>query len=320
MQGSRTTSARVFFWASSLAALTSCGSCGRPTNAIVDVQVLDRMTVVQGAPIKIDHRALDAATKEAIKKLPGFVLREAKPGEAEWQLTVEVELTGEREARDPDAGTLIEGQVHRAVGVAVTLVEIKPAEEKSAGSPKTRYEMEALVERDVSKATTYDALAAEAVNDGIESIRAGFELQGASDDKIVESMKSKNHGTRARAIIIAGERKLKAAVPVLMDIVKNEEEDQGAVLKAIGALVAIGDDRAVGALIDAGRRRTTAYLNQILFAVAALGGKEAEAYLFTVSTGHTDPEIRKNANDALEELQRRKEGKRKTQDGTNKEE
>ena len=47
--------------------------------------------------------------------------------------------------------------------------------------------------------------------------------------------------------------------------------------------------------------------------VSKRSGKEAEAYLYTVASGHPDPEVRKNAEDALTELKRRK----KTQAGGN---
>jgi hypothetical protein len=321
MQGSHTTSARVFFSGFSFLILgSSCGSCGRGSNAVVDVQVLDRMTVLQGSPIKIDHDVLERNARDAVKALGGFELREGKPTDNQWQLTVEVELAGEREAREPDGGALIEGQMHKAVRVAMSLVELKRAEGSSGTGATDRFDTEATIERDVPKGTTYDALAADAVQEGAEALRAAIELRDASDSKVIDALSSKNHGTRLRAIGISGERKLKNAVPPLVEIVKNEDEDQGAVLKAIGALVAIGDDRAVGALIDAGRRRSNAYLNQILFAVAALGGKEAEAYLFTVANGHADPEVRKNANDALEELSRRKDAKNQKRDATKKEE
>jgi hypothetical protein len=75
-------------------------------------------------------------------------------------------------------------------------------------------------------------------------------------------------------------------------------------------LVALKETRAVGPMIDSARRRPSIYLGQIIFGVAEIGGKEAEAYLFTVASGHPDPEMRSSAERALSELQRRRDAER----------
>ncbi|MCK6552078.1 HEAT repeat domain-containing protein, partial [Myxococcota bacterium] len=169
-----------------------------------------------------------------------------------------------------------------------------------------RYESSAAVRRRGAPGEPFDALVADAIRDAGDDVATAMRLADAKDDAVIEALDSPERGVRARAIAMCGERKLRAAVPKLVELVKRDDQDQDLVLKAIGALVAIRDPRAVGALIDAGRRRSAGYLTQILFAVADLGGREAEAYLFTVSTGHPDPEIRRVAKQALEELERKR--------------
>lgn len=325
MRGWLTTSGRGFCSASeallavavlstALSALPGCSSCaGGSTNPIVSIQVLDRAPRLGATEAKIDRAELEARTREAIKRWPGFKERVAKASEIGWQLTVEVQLVVEEDAKETDAGPPKEGQVHRTVAVAMSLAALRSAAQAS-GLP-ARFEAQALESRDADKKDPIDRLALQAVDDAAASIRAAIELGDAKEDQVIAALKSKDRGTRARAIVMSGQRKLKGAVPILSELVRSDEEDPDLILKSIGSLVAIGDERAVGPLIDAGRRRPPAYLGQILFAVAQLGGKEAEAYLFTVSTGHPDPEVKKNANDALEELERRKEQKRQAAKG-----
>src|SRR5216684_3697144 len=72
-----------------------------------------------------------------------------------------------------------------------------------------------------------------------------------------------------------------------------------------GGLVALHDVQAVPPLIELARGKDPSFLREILFALGAIGGEEAQAYLFTVSQGHDDPDIRHVAEQALHELQSR---------------
>jgi HEAT repeat protein len=193
--------------------------------------------------------------------------------------------------------------IRRGAAIALTLAPLT--------GPSHRFEGDGVIEKNVEISVAMETIALEALDEASRTVGAAIALADARDAKVIEALTSDDRGLKKRAIVMAGDRRLKDAVPALTAMLRDENEDPAAVLKAIGALVSIGDDRAVGALIDAGRQRSTAYLSQILFAVASLGGKEAEAYLFTVSNGHADPTIRKNAADALEELERRKEAKEK---------
>ena len=76
-------------------------------------------------------------------------------------------------------------------------------------------------------------------------------------------------------------------------------------LRAVGALVAIGDLRAVDPLIEMTRKTKPQVTAQILYALASLGGPTAEAYLYTLESGAPDDEVRRAATDALLELRRK---------------
>jgi len=75
----------------------------------------------------------------------------------------------------------------------------------------------------------------------------------------------------------------------------------------VGALVAIGDRRAVDPLIEMTRKRPPQVVTQVLYALASLGGPTAEAFLYTLESGATDDEVRRAATDALAELRRKRD-------------
>jgi hypothetical protein len=239
-------------------------------------------------------------------------VRKAEANEPPWQLTVSVQLTAERDARANDAGVVPTDQVYRAVGVTMRLESLTAQKESGV---RERYEGEALVGRNAPMFDNFEPLSKEAIDKAAGYIGLERELARANEDALIQRINSKDPYERSRAVTIAGERRLKKTVPALIEVVRNEDEPSEVVLKAIGSLVAIGDPRAVGALIDSARQRPPMYLGQILFGVAQIGGKEAEAYLYTVASGHPDPEVRKNAQDALAELKRRQKAQGGGNDG-----
>ena len=59
--------------------------------------------------------------------------------------------------------------------------------------------------------------------------------------------------------------------------------------------------RAVPDLIDLSRGKDLGFLREIIYALGALGGEEATAYLYTVAQGHDQPAIQEAAQQALDE-------------------
>ncbi len=108
---------------------------------------------------------------------------------------------------------------------------------------------------------------------------------------------------RVAALRALGERREPAVLPIALEALRDEDQD--VVLAAVGALVALNDRSAVSALIESTRGRNTEYLSQVLFAVASLGGPEAQAYLDTLSEGHQSAVVRERARQALQEQRSR---------------
>lgn len=128
-------------------------------------------------------------------------------------------------------------------------------------------------------------------------------LDVAKDSALIAALGDGDSRVREFAIRRVGERKLRDAVDPLCKNLESEP-DPNLTLRSIGALMAIGDARAVDPLIAASHQKDTAFVMQVVFAVGALGGRTAEAYLVTVASGHPDEEVRRSADDALKDLRR----------------
>ena len=151
---------------------------------------------------------------------------------------------------------------------------------------------------------------------GHEAILSGFKeamamiqreraLDLAPDAVLIETLKDNDPRLRDFAITRLGDRKSKEAVPALSKLL-SEEPRQDLVLRSVGSLVAIGDPAAVVPIIDLSTQKSPDVVLQMIFAVAAIGGSTAEAFLVTMATGHPIESVQSGAKQALTELERRK--------------
>jgi HEAT repeat protein len=124
------------------------------------------------------------------------------------------------------------------------------------------------------------------------------------DDRLIADLGSAEPRVRDYAIRVLAERRSPAAVPQL--IVRLSDDNPEIARRAAGALVAIGDLRAVRPLIEMTRKRRPEDAGPLLYAIASLGGPEAEAFLFTLESGAPDEEIRRAARGAYQDLLQRK--------------
>jgi hypothetical protein len=264
--------------------------------------VIDR-TGIGVPPEAIDRAAVERSATAAVEKLGVHVRREAREGEVGWQLTVALQLTMERSARPDDAGVVPADHAHRAAGVSLRLAALGRALPEGL---RGRYEAEALVARNAPIFESEQALIDEAIDMAARYIGLELELSRAPTEDVLRRLDDTDPKVRARVIGELRERGASAAaVPRLVTLLGGDEADPDVLLAATGALIESKDPRAVAPLIESARRRSPVYLSQIIFGVAEIGGKEAEAYLFTVASGHPDPAIKKAAQDALDELERR---------------
>lgn len=239
----------------------------------------------------------EAALREVMKAWPDFAFRVARRDEVGWQLDVRVPQATERVSDDDPA------QLHRSVGVQLHLRALGPVD---LDPPAVA--VEALVTSDVPKGTPFGVSVAAALHEGGRRMQVAMDLSWGPAAETVAALGSPEEWRRLLAIQACARRKLSAAAPTLMGLVKDEGQSSAVVVSAVGALVAMGATDAAGVIIDACRQREPEYVVQMIFALGALGGREAEAYLFTVQSGHPDPQVRGAAAEALEELTRRQGG------------
>jgi hypothetical protein len=125
-----------------------------------------------------------------------------------------------------------------------------------------------------------------------------------SDPELVADLASPDAGVRDSAVRQLADRKNPAAVPALIERLKDP--DREVVLRAMGALQEIRDQRAVRPLIDLSERQDPAFVAQVIYVIGDLGGPEAEAFLFTQQNGSPEAQVRVAAAEASQILQRRR--------------
>jgi len=142
-----------------------------------------------------------------------------------------------------------------------------------------------------------------ALDDASRGLVWQVEARKKTDRELAQDLTAEDPRLRDYAIRALADRRNPAVVPQLLN--RLSDENPVVALRAVGALVAIGDRRAVDPLIEMTRRTRPQVTAQILYALAALGGPTAEAYLYTLESGAPDDEVRRAATDALSELRRR---------------
>lgn len=142
-----------------------------------------------------------------------------------------------------------------------------------------------------------------AVDRALSEIAFQAEVSVAPPARVAELLRRERDPPRlAAAVEIAAMRRVRAAVPALIALLGDERTEVSD--RAIGALVEIGDRRAVKPLTRLAKPRDTARLAKVVDAIGTLGGPEAISYLEFVAVGHEDADIRNLAREALERIRR----------------
>lgn len=158
---------------------------------------------------------------------------------------------------------------------------------------------------DVRAAAWSQALDA-ALEDAASQLSFHFDLSSKNETELVAVLQGTDSKRRDFASRILAERGSAVALPYLLE--RLDDADRTNQLRAVGSLVAIKDPRAVPRLIEATLGRDPSFVAQIAYALGEIGGEEAEAYLFTASTGHPETRVRQAAKEALAGLRLKGEG------------
>jgi hypothetical protein len=102
---------------------------------------------------------------------------------------------------------------------------------------------------------------------------------------------------------LLGERRAGEAVPAIAPLLRSD--DPATARGALLALARIGHPAAVAPLVDLMDLEDDTLTREVVDAVATIGGADAQAFLFTLSTGHPTVRIREAASAALATVERR---------------
>jgi hypothetical protein len=141
------------------------------------------------------------------------------------------------------------------------------------------------------------------LEDLVHGARAQLDALDRSDGALVKELASSDARVRDAALDVLATRKNPRAVAPLIE--RLQSDDALLVRRGMGALVEMRATQAVPALIDLTRGKDPGFQRELVFALGAIGGDEARAYLYTVAQGHDSPGVREAAERALEELTHR---------------
>jgi hypothetical protein len=243
--------------------------------------------------------------RTALEATGRFTVREGGPVRIQLEIDRAQRTLAPPAAFDP-AKPLVE---HEVADVAVTL-------EMTSTGPQG--EIERLVAEGAARRPTnaddsldpaarhaaFDAALDAALRDAVSALSSQLDARHKSDEALLKDLTAADARVRDYAIRVLADRRSPAAVPQL--IARLQDPNPEVSRRAAGALIAIGDRRAVTPLIDMTRHRRVEDVGPILYAIASLGGPEAEAFLFTLESGAPDEETRRAAKGAYEDLVRRK--------------
>jgi hypothetical protein len=142
------------------------------------------------------------------------------------------------------------------------------------------------------------AFTREIVDEVAHALAMEVRADAAADADLYKMLEADDAAGHRPAIAAVRRRKLRAAAPALVKLLKAE--DREIVNLAAGGLGEVGDRSAIPALIDAGSRVQPVDRLPVLYAVGELGGPEAIIYLETVEKNSAHPALRKAAKAALE--------------------
>ena len=234
----------------------------------------------------LDAPALEAATLTALQAA-GF-----KVGAGERTYRARVDVVGVRLA--PPDGASSGPRVE--VGVEIAL-EVEGDSDQSV-LRDTGSGVASVAEG--GPAGAFRQAVAAAARDAAEGLALGIAAEGKPLRQVLADLGSADPRVRDHAVRALAERRNPETVPALVQ--RLEDADADVVQRAVGALAQIGDPRAVPALIELAQRADPDLAARVVRVIGDLGGPDAEGYLLTVESGHSDRRVRRAARDALRDL------------------
>ena len=280
-----------------LAACAAALSCNRLPPGAVAVGAL---SVSEGNLARVPELALpiEQVRKEmrtALERTRHFAVREGASARVRLEVESARRLTG-------NEGAIADVQL--VLELTAASPEGDPERTVSEGAGRATAAPDAGTEP-AARLAAFEAALRSALDDAARGLAWQLESRRKTDDELARDLGDADPRVRDYAIRALADRRSPAVVPQL--IARLEDDNPAVALRAVGALVAIGDRRAVEPLIEMTRKRPPQLVAQVLYALASLGGPTAEAFLYTLESGAPDDEVRHAATEALAELRRKRD-------------
>lgn len=274
-------------WGLALLAAAGLVACSRPAPpSISGVRVGQALAETVGE-VGLDPGAVEALTRTALGEA-GFRLEPAR--ERSFEARVEV-LALRVVPAQGGQGMLAE------LAVEVALAPAKGDEPPHKETARATAPVGAG-----GPAKAVRAALASAIGEAVRALRVSVAAEVKGEEDLVADLASPDARVRGQAVQALGERGVRAAVPALIE--RLRDSDPKVAHRAVGALAQIKDPRAVAPLIDLCRSGDSALALRMVRIVGDIGGRDAQGWLLVTEQAHPDPRVREAASEVLDELRR----------------
>jgi hypothetical protein len=143
-----------------------------------------------------------------------------------------------------------------------------------------------------------------ALAEAVAQLLLQLDAMSKTDTQLIADLASIDGGVRDCAVNQLAERRNRAAVPALIELLRSQ--DRPTVMKSLGQLEAMRDQRAVKPLIDLTEKQDSEFVKQVVYVIGSIGGTDAEAFLYTLENGSQDAQVRAAAAEAAAELRQKR--------------
>jgi hypothetical protein len=271
-----------------------------PLTMLGEVSVSD-VTSPDDDPARLDGEALERALTSRLLESGQFATGAADAGQPVTNVEVQFAIDGAEVADKGLARARVRVRLETRPASAPNAIS-----ERLEGRGQQPYTVPRAVkpeQKALSSKALYEGLVGRVALDLVSGFVARRRLRDASPQTLHAAVAGDGGELRVEAIRAIGARHLVSEGTALLPLL--DDPDELTRDTALGALIALGDRRAVTALTRSRSFRDRRELGKIIEAIAILGGQEADDYLSFVAGSHDDPEIRAEAAAAHARLQRR---------------
>lgn len=286
--------ARVGWWLLAMVFVAGACRCGKPAFTVLSA----RAAVVDASVPGASGEALEGWLREAITASPGLSLpaSEAAREQASERGTgvrLDLDLALLEVVQEADGtGQRLEAGLTLRLRRQQEGVSVHDALDVLVGAPLPP-------EGSITELT--ESLVRGALPGLVQRAVRQLEASRKAPDALVQDLAGTPEAREAALRILVERRDPRAFRAVAEEL---EGTEPLALRRAIGLAVELGDRRAVPLLITLAQDRSDGALQEVLYALGILGGEEAQAYLFTLSSGHDSAAVRAIADEALRESSR----------------